>query len=54
MSNEAVIKRCGCKGNPSHASDFQDSKYGSGMRVCTVNQKKTEGYCTVCGKVHKI
>ena len=48
-----VIKKCGCKGNPSHGSDFQDKKYGQGMRVCNVDQKGTESTCTVCGKTHK-
>lgn len=51
---EAVVKKCNCKGNPSYGSDYQDQKYGDGMRVCTVNQKKTEARCTVCNKVHKI
>ena len=50
----AVIKKCGCKGNPSHASDFQDSRYGDGMRVYNLDQKKVEATCTVCGKVQKV
>lgn len=37
-----MIKRCDCK----HA--FQDSKYGSQMRVHTIGQKVFR--CTVCGK----
>lgn len=49
-----VIKRCGCKGNPSHASDFQDEKYGNGNRVMSLDQKKTEATCSVCGKTHKV
>ena len=49
-----VIKKCGCKGNPSHGSDYQDSKYGQGNRVCNVDVKKTEAACTVCGKNHKL
>lgn len=49
-----VIKRCGCKGNPSHASDYQDKKYGSGMRVMSVDQKKTEATCSVCNKTVKL
>ena len=49
-----VIKKCGCKGTPSFASDFQDAKYGSGNRVCNVDVKKTEASCTVCGKTHKV
>ena len=54
MATEAVVKRCGCKGNPSYGSDYQDQKYGAGMRVCNMNQKKSEATCTVCGKVHKL
>lgn len=50
----AVIKKCNCKGNPTHASDYQDKKYGQGMRVCNPDQKNTEASCTVCGKNHKI
>lgn len=50
----AVIKRCGCKGNPSHASEYQDAKYGNGNRVCNLDQKKSEATCTICGKVHKV
>lgn len=49
-----VIKKCNCKGNPSHASDFQDAKYGQGMRVCSLDQKKTEATCSVCGKTQKV
>ena len=48
-----VIKRCGCKGNPSHASDYQDKKYGQDMRLMTLDQKKAEAVCTVCGKTYK-
>lgn len=50
----AVIKRCGCKGNPSYASDYQDKKYGSGMRVMSLDQKKSEATCSVCGKTVKL
>lgn len=50
----AVIKKCGCKGNPSFASDYQDAKYGQGMRVCSLDQKKAEATCSVCSKVHKV
>lgn len=49
-----VIKKCGCKGNPSNASDYQDAKYGQGMRSCNLDQKKAEATCTICGKSHKI
>lgn len=49
-----VVKKCGCKGNPEHASDYQDKKYGQGMRVCSLNQKKDTGTCSVCGKQHKV
>lgn len=49
-----TVKRCGCKGTPSHSSDFQDKAYGEGMRVCNLDQKKVEATCTVCGKVHKV
>jgi hypothetical protein len=50
----SVVKRCGCKGNPSHSSDYQDQKYGDGMRVLCMDQKKTEAVCTICGKTHKV
>ena len=49
-----IIKRCGCKGNPSHASDFQDAKYGQGNRVMSLDQKKSEATCSVCGKTVKV
>jgi len=49
-----VIKKCGCKGNPSHGSEYQDAKYGQGMRVCNLDQKKSESTCTICGKTHKV
>lgn len=48
-----VVKRCDCKGNPPHASNYQDQKYGEGMRLMTLDQKKTEAVCTICGKTHK-
>ncbi len=35
------IMKCSCK------SEYQDKKYGSGMRVHTIGNKKTT--CTVCG-----
>jgi hypothetical protein len=50
----SVIKKCGCKGNPSHASDFQDAKYGQGNRVMSLDQKKSEATCSVCGKTVKL
>lgn len=49
-----VVKKCGCKGTPSHGSDYQDAKYGSGMRVMNLDQKKTEASCTICGKTQKV
>lgn len=49
-----IVKRCGCKGNPSHGSDFQDKKYGDGMRVMNIDIKKTAASCTVCGKEQKL
>lgn len=49
-----TIKRCGCKGNPSDSSDYQDKKYGQGMRVCNLDLKKTSATCSVCGKSHKL
>ena len=33
-----VVKKCGCKGNPSHGSDYQDKKYGDGMRVMKIGR----------------
>lgn len=49
-----IVKRCGCKGNPSHGSDFQDKKYGEGMRVMNLDQKKSSASCTICGKEQKL
>lgn len=48
-----VVKRCGCKGTPSDASDFQDKQYGNGNRLMNLNQQKSAAVCTVCGKEHK-
>ena len=45
-----IIKKCGCKGNPSGASDYQDKRYGTGMRVCNLEQDKKNCVCTVCEK----
>lgn len=44
------IKRCTCSGTP--AADFQDKRYGKGMRVMNEDQKKSYT-CTVCGSKHK-
>lgn len=49
----SVIKKCGCKINPSNASDYQDKKYGDGMRVMNLSQKGDTSKCTVCGKEYK-
>jgi hypothetical protein len=49
-----IVKKCGCKGNPSFGSDYQDKKYGEGMRVMNLDQKKTESSCTICGKTSKV
>lgn len=49
-----VIKKCGCKPEPSYAAEYQNKKYGDGMRVCNVDLKKTEAACTVCGRNHKV
>jgi hypothetical protein len=48
-----VVKKCGCKGEPSHSSDYQDKKYGEGMRLHNLDMKKTAAKCTVCGKESK-
>lgn len=49
----STIKKCNC--NPSSpAAEYQNKKYGEGMRVCNIDQKKTEASCTVCGKSHKL
>lgn len=49
-----VVKKCGCTGNPPHASKYQDEKYGEGNRLMSLDQKKTEATCTVCGKTTKV
>lgn len=48
------IIKCDCKGNPSHASEYQDKKYGQGQRICNVGQEKKDATCTVCGKTHNL
>jgi len=43
MSN-TIIKKCTCK------NDYQDKKYGKGMRVMNRTEKKPpEARCTSCG-----
>ena len=54
MALSSVIKKCGCKGNPSYASEYQDKKYGNGNRIHNLDIKKTNATCTVCGKITKI
>lgn len=40
-----MVKRyCDCK------HEFQDKKYGEGIRLHTVNAKGDKFRCTVCGK----
>ena len=43
------IIKCNCK------NDYQDEKYGKGMRVCnsTLDPVKTGYRCTVCGQLNK-
>lgn len=36
------------RGNTAGA-DFQDKKYGKGMRIWTETKEKTKKHCTVCG-----
>jgi hypothetical protein len=50
----SVVKKCGCKGTPSNASDYQDKRYGDGMRVLNVDVKKASAVCTICGKEQKL
>lgn len=49
-----VLKKCNCRPQPSHAADYQDEKYGEGMRVCNESQDKKDAVCTVCGKSHSL
>ena len=49
-----VIKKCGCQGTNSATSDYQNKRYGEGMRVMNLDQKKTSATCTICGKEHKV
>lgn len=50
-----VILKCECKGTPPSASEYQDKKYGDGMRVCNVGEgDKKVATCTVCGKDHSL
>jgi len=48
------IIKCDCKAEPSHGADYQNKKYGAGMRVCNEDQQKKSAQCTVCGKIHNI
>ena len=44
----SVIKKCTCK------NEYQDKKYGTGMRVMNPMSKTKKGMhkCTVCGRIH--
>lgn len=53
MAVTVEIKKCGCTGTPSNASDYQNKKYGNGMRLCNANFKGDMVTCTICGKQHK-
>ena len=50
----AVIKKCGCQSTPPNTSQYQDKRYGEGMRVMNLDVKKTDATCTVCGRTVKI
>jgi len=39
-----AVKRCNCK------HEFQDSRYGTGLRVHNVKKDGAKATCTVCGK----
>lgn len=41
------VKKCNCK------NDFQDAKYGTGMRVMNLSKDDKRGACTVCGTKHE-
>lgn len=43
---KTIIKKCVC----SH--EYQDRRYGKGMRVMNVKSKKEEATCTVCGTTY--
>lgn len=49
-----VVKKCDCVGNPKDCSEYQNKKYGVGMRIMNLDIKKTAATCTVCGKEHKV
>lgn len=38
--------RCTCE------HEFQDSRYGKGIRIANLRKAGTESSCTVCGKTH--
>jgi len=46
------VFHCGCTGKEPFAADYQNGKYGKGMRVHTVGGGKDRHTftCTVCGK----
>lgn len=44
-----MIKFCGCNPN-TQASQYQDEKYGQGMRVFNPKKDKETWTCTCCGK----
>ena len=47
---------CGChsdsRGN-TNGAQFQDERYGNGMRLVGTTNKDGEARCTVCGQVRK-
>lgn len=49
-----IIKKCGCSATPDHGVQYQDRKYGEGMRVMNLDIKKTSAKCTICGKEQKL
>lgn len=55
MNGTAIVK-CKCKDGP--AAQFQDHRYGDGMRVANATEKgddKTvDVRCTVCGTLHRV
>lgn len=48
MNAGSIIAKCNCSG--SQATQFQDQKYGRGMRVMNHCKKSESVRCTCCGR----
>jgi hypothetical protein len=52
-SGASKLLRCTCTSDPynnSLAAEYQNEKYGEGIRIHTARTNKAEYTCTICGK----